>query len=89
MEQPRYNMLCRARVESDYISLIKENGLGLAIFSPFKIGILTGIYNIGIPPDSWFWQEDKDPFIQAQKERYGDETWKKDLEIVKKLWRRS
>jgi aryl-alcohol dehydrogenase-like predicted oxidoreductase len=84
-------MLCRACVESDYISLIKENGLRLTIFSLLKIGILTGKYSAGIPPDSRLSQADKDLFIKAQKERYDDEAWKKDLEIVSKLvlWRRS
>jgi aryl-alcohol dehydrogenase-like predicted oxidoreductase len=85
MEQPQYNMLCRQRVESDYISLIRERGLGLAIFSPLKTGVLTGKYNEGIPADSRLSQASKDPFIKAQSERYGDEAWKKDLEIVKKL----
>jgi aryl-alcohol dehydrogenase-like predicted oxidoreductase len=39
MEQSQYSMLCRARVEFDYISLLKEIGLGLAIISPLKAGI--------------------------------------------------
>jgi aryl-alcohol dehydrogenase-like predicted oxidoreductase len=83
-------MLCRACGESDCISLIKENGLGLTIFSLLKTGILTGKYNAGIPPHSRLSQTDKGLFIKAQKERYDDETWKKDLETVSKLglWRR-
>ena len=47
-------MLCRACVESDYTNLIKQNGLGLTIFSRLKTAILTGKYNAGIPPDSRF-----------------------------------
>jgi aryl-alcohol dehydrogenase-like predicted oxidoreductase len=85
MEQPQYNMLARQRVDSDYIGLYEHYGLGLTIFSPLKTGILTGKYNDGIPSDSRLSHSDKDPFIKAMNERYGDESWKKELEIVRKL----
>ena len=52
MEQPQYNMLAREKVEKDFAHLYEEVGLGLTIFSPLKIGILTGKYNDGIPKDS-------------------------------------
>ena len=85
MEHPQYNMLARQRVDSDYVSLYEHYGLGLTIFSPLKTGILTGKYNNGIPSDSRLSHTDNDPFIKSMNERYGDESWKKELEIVRKL----
>jgi aryl-alcohol dehydrogenase-like predicted oxidoreductase len=85
MEQPQYNMLARQRVESDYMGCYETTGMGLTIFSPLKTGILTGKYNDGIPSDSRLSHADKDPFIRQMNERYGDESWKKELEIVKNL----
>ena len=52
MEQPQYNMLNRSRVEGDYVLLYEQFGTGLTIWSPLKMGILTGKYNDGIPEDS-------------------------------------
>jgi voltage-dependent potassium channel beta subunit len=49
MEQPEYHMFHRDRVESEYIHLYKEIGLGTTIFSPLASGLLTGKYNQGIP----------------------------------------
>jgi aryl-alcohol dehydrogenase-like predicted oxidoreductase len=63
----------------------ETTGMGLTIFSPLKTGILTGKYNDGIPSDSRLSHADKDPFIKQTNERYGDESWKKELEIVKNL----
>jgi len=85
MEQPQYNMLVRERVEKEYDQLYEETGMGLTIFSPLKGGILTGKYNEGIPSGSRLAATDSDPFIKAMNERYGDDSWKKELETVKKL----
>jgi voltage-dependent potassium channel beta subunit len=52
MEQPQYNMFHRERVESEYIRLFREIGLGTTIWSPLASGLLTGKYNEGIPEDS-------------------------------------
>lgn len=52
MEQPQYNMFHRERVESEYIRLYREIGLGTTIWSPLASGLLTGKYNEGIPEDS-------------------------------------
>jgi voltage-dependent potassium channel beta subunit len=49
MEQPQYNMFHRERVESEYIRLYREIGLGTTIWSPLASGLLTGKYNQGIP----------------------------------------
>ncbi|MCJ1250719.1 hypothetical protein MMC30_007947 [Trapelia coarctata] len=84
MEQPQYNLLARQRVESDYLMLYEQTGLGLTIFSPLKIGILTGKYNDGIPEDSRL-ATSKDKFVQGMNEKFGDEDWKKQLEQVKQL----
>jgi len=84
MEQPQYNMLVRTKVEKEFEHLYEEIGLGLTIFSPLKIGILTGKYNDGIPKDSRLGSSD-DPFVKSMNKRFGDETWKKDLEVVAKL----
>jgi len=84
MEQPHYNMLVREKVEKEYVHLYEEVGLGLTIFSPLKIGILTGKYNEGIPKDSRLGSSD-DPFVTMMNKKFGDETWKKELEIVAKL----
>jgi aryl-alcohol dehydrogenase-like predicted oxidoreductase len=72
-------------MESDYVGLFELYGMGTTIFSPLKTGILTGKYNDGIPSDSRLSHADKDPFIKQMNERYGDESWRKELEIVKNL----
>src|SRR5205809_623143 len=52
MEQPQYNMLHRDRVESEYLPLYREIGLGTTIWSPLASGLLTGKYSKGVPPGS-------------------------------------
>jgi aryl-alcohol dehydrogenase-like predicted oxidoreductase len=84
MEQPQYNMLARTKVEKEFQHLYEETGLGLTIFSPLKAGILTGKYNDGIPKDSRLGSSD-DPWVKSMNERFGDEAWKKDLDVVAKL----
>ena len=84
MEQPQYNMLARTKVEKEFQHLYEETGLGLTIFSPLKTGILTGKYNDGIPKDSRLGSSD-DPWVKSMNERFGDEAWKKDLDVVAKL----
>jgi len=84
MEQPNYNMLVREKVEKEFEHLYEEIGLGLTTFSPLKIGILTGKYNDGIPKDSRLGSS-QDGFVQMMNKRVGDESWKKDIELVKKL----
>lgn len=84
MEQPQYNMLVRQKVEKEFEHLYEEIGLGLTIFSPLKIGILTGKYNEGIPKDSRLGSSD-DKYVKSMNERFGDENWKKELAIVAKL----
>ncbi len=52
VEQPEYNLLSRDKVEREYMPLYDLTGLGLTIFSPLSMGLLTGKYIDGIPPDS-------------------------------------
>jgi len=77
-------MLSREKVEKEFEHLYEQIGLGLTIFSPLKIGILTGKYNDGIPKDSRLGSSD-DAFVQWMNKRVGDENWKKDIEVVAKL----
>ena len=83
MEQPQYNMLARDRVEKDYVSLYEEYGLGLTIFSPLRIGVLTGKYNDGIPADSRLATSKE--FAGAFEKRLASEEGKADLEKVRQL----
>lgn len=84
MEQPGYNMVNREKVEKEFRHLYEDVGLGLTTFSPLKIGILTGKYNDGIPKDSRLGASD-DAFVKMMNKRVGDDTWKKDIETVRKL----
>lgn len=52
VEQSRYHLMSRARVENDLAQLCQEYGLGLTTFSPLNYGILSGKYNSGIPDGS-------------------------------------
>lgn len=52
MEQPEYNMFHREKLESEYLQIFKNIGLGTTIWSPLAAGVLTGKYNEGIPDDS-------------------------------------
>ena len=84
MEQPQYNLLARDKVEKEFALLYENYGLGLTIFSPLKTGILTGKYNEGIPDDSRYGSA-KDAFSANRAKTYGDETWKKEIEMTRKL----
>lgn len=52
MEQPEYNMFKRFRVESEYLPLYQQIGLGLTTFSPLACGLLTGKYNHNMPANT-------------------------------------
>lgn len=57
-EQPQYSMLWRERVESEIIPATHPRGIGLVVWSPLAMGLLTGKYDEGIPPESRFARED-------------------------------
>ena len=69
MEQPRYNMLSRERVEVEYTRLYDAIGLGTTIFSPLAAGMLTGKYLSGIPENSRLSIENMG-FLRERWERY-------------------
>lgn len=52
MEQPQYNLLHRDKVESEFLPLYEQYGMGTTTWSPLASGILTGKYNDGIPDQS-------------------------------------
>jgi len=52
VEQAKYNLMNRRRIENDLASVCQEYGLGLTTFSPLNYGILSGKYNEGIPKGS-------------------------------------
>lgn len=54
VEQPEYNMFARHKVETEYLPLYTNYGIGLTTWSPLASGVLTGKYNSGVPADSRF-----------------------------------
>lgn len=84
MEQPQYNMLVREKVEKEFWGLYREVGLGLTIFSPLKMGILTGKYNDGVPEDSRLGLN-TEGFVRGFNKSVGNEAWLKQIEIVRNL----
>jgi voltage-dependent potassium channel beta subunit len=57
-EQPQYSMLWRERVESELIPATQPRGIGLVVFSPLAMGMLTGKYDDGVPSESRFASEE-------------------------------
>jgi len=51
VEQPRYNMIDR-HIETEIMPICAQNGIGLVVWSPLAMGLLTGKYNNGIPEGS-------------------------------------
>ena len=54
VEQPQYNLFERGKMESEYLEIFKNLGMGTTIWSPLASGLLTGKYNDGIPEGSRF-----------------------------------
>jgi voltage-dependent potassium channel beta subunit len=52
MEQPEYNLFHRDKMESEYLEIFKNHGLGTTIWSPLASGLLSGKYNNGVPDGS-------------------------------------
>ena len=51
VHQPQYNMFRRS-IEDGLLNVIRESGLGCAVFSPLAQGLLTNKYLNGVPEDS-------------------------------------
>lgn len=58
VEQPHYSMLRRETVEGKILPVAEPRGMGLVVFSPLAMGMLTGKYDNGIPEDSRFGREE-------------------------------
>lgn len=84
VEQPQYNMLTRHKVEKELAHLYQEVGLGLTVFSPLKVGILTGKYNDGIPENSRL-ASSSDPSVERMRSRVGGKEWDSFISVVAKL----
>jgi voltage-dependent potassium channel beta subunit len=56
-EQPQYSMLYRERVEGEILPITEPRGIGLVVWSPLAMGMLTGKYDEGVPDDSRFSRE--------------------------------
>ena len=50
-------MLRRYRVEQEILPVTEPRGIGLVVWSPLAMGMLTGKYDEGIPQDSRFGRE--------------------------------
>ena len=53
-EQPQYSMLYRERVEEEILPVTEPKGVGLVVWSPLAMGMLTGKYDEGVPEGSRF-----------------------------------
>lgn len=49
LEQPQYSMLYRERVEEQILPVTDAAGMGLVVWSPLAMGMLTGKYDDGLP----------------------------------------
>jgi voltage-dependent potassium channel beta subunit len=56
-EQPQYSMLWRNRVEAEILPVTEPRGIGLTVWSPLAMGMLTGKYDEGIGEDTRFSRE--------------------------------
>ncbi|MCA5004453.1 potassium channel beta subunit family protein [Sphingobacterium bovistauri] len=52
VEQPEYNLFNRRKMESEFLSIFRNVGMGATIWSPLASGLLSGKYNNGIPEGS-------------------------------------
>lgn len=48
-EQPEYSMIRRERVEKEILPYTEDAGIGLVVWSPLAMGLLTGKYDEGKP----------------------------------------
>jgi len=68
VEQPQYSMLWRERVEREILPVTEPRGIGLVVWSPLAMGMLTGKYDGGVEEDTRFGRE------SWAKERYMTEA---------------
>jgi voltage-dependent potassium channel beta subunit len=67
-EQPQYSMISREPVEEHILPVTSPRGIGLVVWSPLGMGMLTGKYDEGIPEGSRFANEPwaKEQFVTEQ-----------------------
>jgi len=58
-EQPQYSMLHRERVEEQILPVTYPKGIGLVVWSPLAMGMLTGKYDDGIPEGTRFANDER------------------------------
>ncbi len=51
-EQPQYSLAYRDRVEKEILPVTEKNGVGLVVWSPLGMGVLTGKFDTGDVPGS-------------------------------------
>lgn len=51
-EQPQYSLAYRDRVEKEILPVTSQNGVGLVVWSPLGMGVLTGKFDSGDVPGS-------------------------------------
>jgi aryl-alcohol dehydrogenase-like predicted oxidoreductase len=78
-EQPEYSMLHRERVEKEILPVTEAKGMGLVVWSPLAMGMLTGKYDKGIPADTRFGRD------KGFVERYVTEDNAKRVKKLKKV----
>ena len=88
VEQPQYNILVREKVEGHFQRLYDRCGLGLTIFSPIKMGLLSGKYNDvvdGAPPAGSRLNESKEGWAESTRGTIGSDSWREEIETVRRL----
>ncbi|KAK0646856.1 voltage-dependent potassium channel beta subunit [Cercophora newfieldiana] len=88
VEQPQYNMMTRRKVEGEFQRLYGRFGIGLTTFSPLKLGVLSGKYEIGAePPAGSRFAKGVDKFVDwwVESGNYGGDEWTRSVEKAEKL----
>jgi aryl-alcohol dehydrogenase-like predicted oxidoreductase len=67
--QNQYNLLHRWKIEPELLPLCGKRGLGLMTFSPIAVGLLTGRFRLGQPPEKGSPWESQYDFKAAFSER--------------------
>ncbi|UBV42197.1 aldo/keto reductase family protein [Deinococcus taeanensis] len=57
-EQPEYSMIRRDRVENEILPYTESAGVGLVVWSPLAMGLLTGKYDTGRPEGARLTEKD-------------------------------
>jgi voltage-dependent potassium channel beta subunit len=57
-EQPQYSLVYRDRVEKEILPATEKHGIGLVVWSPLGMGVLSGKYDAGKPEGSRLAQMD-------------------------------